>query len=163
MTRRAGLPRFSALSVRRGDAGQRKARETPSESLGKPPLRSAMRPVGGRRKVLAMRRIAGDCPPARRAADGTSMSHDQRSLILCIRRLPARVASLPVECMPWRRTASPARPRPRQNAYRPGLRRMKATNSSSRALHRRLKISVSTLTYKLGAFSRRHSFLLVSP
>ena len=54
MTRRAGLPRFSALSVRRGDAGHREACATPSESLGKPPLRSRMRPVGGRRKVLTM-------------------------------------------------------------------------------------------------------------
>ncbi len=50
----------------------------------------------------------------------------------------------------------------RPGAYRPELRRMKATNSSSRALHRRLKISVSTFTYRLGAFSRRHSFLLAS-
>ncbi len=47
MTRRAGLPRFSALSVRWGDAGHREACATPSESLGKPPFRSRMRPVGG--------------------------------------------------------------------------------------------------------------------
>jgi len=82
MTRRAGLPRFSALSVRRGDAGHRKACATPSESLGKPPLRSRMRPVGGRRKVLTMHRIAGNFPPTRRAAYAISMSHDQRSLVL---------------------------------------------------------------------------------
>ncbi len=81
MTRRAGLPRFSALSVRRGDAGHRKACATPSESVGKPPLRSPMRPVGGRRKVLTMHRIAGNFPPARRAAYAISMSHDQRPLV----------------------------------------------------------------------------------
>ena len=81
MTRRAGLPRFSALSVRRGDAGHREACATPSESLGKPPLRSRMRPVGGRRKVLTMRRIACTFPPARRAAYAISMSHDQRPLV----------------------------------------------------------------------------------
>ncbi len=82
MARRAGLPRFSALSVRPGDAGHREARATPSESLGKPPLRSRMRPVGGRRKVLTMHRIAGTFPPARRAAYAISMNHDQRSLVL---------------------------------------------------------------------------------
>ncbi len=38
MTHRDGLPRLSARSVRRGDAGHRKACETPSESLGKPSL-----------------------------------------------------------------------------------------------------------------------------
>ncbi len=38
MTRRAGLPRFSARSVRPGDAGHREACATPSESLGKPPF-----------------------------------------------------------------------------------------------------------------------------
>ncbi len=40
MTHRDGLPRFSALSVRCGDAGHREACATPSESLGKPPTRS---------------------------------------------------------------------------------------------------------------------------
>ncbi len=82
MTHRDGLPRFSARSVRCGDAGQRKACATPSESLGKPPFRSRMRPVGGRRKVLTMRRIARNFPPARRAAYAISMSHDRRSLVL---------------------------------------------------------------------------------
>ena len=53
-THRDGFPRFSALSVRRGDAGHRKACATTSESLGKPPFRSSMRPVGGRRKTLTM-------------------------------------------------------------------------------------------------------------
>ena len=47
MTHRDGLPRFSVLSVRCGDAGHREACATPSESLGKPPSRSRMRPVGG--------------------------------------------------------------------------------------------------------------------
>ena len=37
-THRDGFPRFSALSVRRGDAGHRKACATTSESLGKPSL-----------------------------------------------------------------------------------------------------------------------------
>jgi hypothetical protein len=45
MTHRDGLPRFSARSVWRGDAGHREARATLSESLGKPPFRSSMRPV----------------------------------------------------------------------------------------------------------------------
>ncbi len=64
MTHRDGLPRFSARSVRCGDAGYRKACATPSESLGKPPFRSRRRPVGGRRKVLTMHRIACASPPA---------------------------------------------------------------------------------------------------
>ncbi len=46
MTRRDGLPRFSARSVRRGDAGHRKPFATLSESLGRPPFRSPIRPVG---------------------------------------------------------------------------------------------------------------------
>ncbi len=81
MTHRDGLPRFSALSVRCGDAGHREACATPSESLGKPPLRSRMQPVGGRRKVLTMRGIACNISPTRRAAYAISMSHDQRSLV----------------------------------------------------------------------------------
>ncbi len=60
----------------------RKSCATPSESLGKPPLRSRMRPVGGRRKVLTMHRIAGTFPPTRRVAYAISMSHDQRPLVL---------------------------------------------------------------------------------
>ena len=47
MTHRDGFPRFSTLSVRRGDAGHRKACATTSESLGKPPFRSSMRPSEG--------------------------------------------------------------------------------------------------------------------
>ncbi len=96
MTHRDGLPGFSARSVRRGDAGHRKACATTSESLGMPPFRSRMRPVGGRRKVLTtrppqqrrcrcggwMHRIAGTFPPARRAAYAIPMSHDQRPLVL---------------------------------------------------------------------------------
>ncbi len=50
MTHRGGLPRFSARSVRCGDAGHRKACATPSASLGKPPFRSRRRPVGGASK-----------------------------------------------------------------------------------------------------------------
>ncbi len=68
MTHRDGLPRFSARSVRRGDAGHRKACATPSESLGKAPSRSRRRPVGGRRKVLTMpphRRHLSSCPTSR--------------------------------------------------------------------------------------------------
>ena len=84
MTHRDGLPKFSASSVRCGDAGHRKACATPSESLGKPPLRSRRRPVGGRRKVLMMHRIACNFPPTRRAACAISMSHDQRSLVLTL-------------------------------------------------------------------------------
>ena len=45
--------------ARRGDAGHRKACATLSESLEKPPFRSRTRPVGGRRKALAKRCIAG--------------------------------------------------------------------------------------------------------
>ncbi len=56
MAHRDGLPRFSARSVRRGDAGHREARATLSESLGKPPFRSSMRPGGGRRKAVTMPR-----------------------------------------------------------------------------------------------------------
>ncbi len=37
MTHRDGFPRLSARSAWRGDAGHRKPRATPSESLGKPP------------------------------------------------------------------------------------------------------------------------------
>ena len=81
MTHRDGLPRFSARSVRRGDAGHREARATLSESLGKPPLRSSMGSVGGRRKALTMSRIAGDFPPARRAAWTIPRGHYHRSLV----------------------------------------------------------------------------------
>ncbi len=63
MTPRDGLPRFSARSARRGDAGHREACATLSESLGKPPLRSSMRPVGGGRKAVTMRIKACPIPP----------------------------------------------------------------------------------------------------
>ena len=85
MTHRDGLPRFSARSARRGDAVHRKLRATLSESLGKPPFGSRMRPVGGRRNDLTMHRIAGAVPPARRAAYAISMGHYQRSLVLASR------------------------------------------------------------------------------
>ena len=58
MTHRDGLPRFSARSAWRGDAGHREARATPSESLGKPPFRSPPQPVGERREALPMGRMA---------------------------------------------------------------------------------------------------------
>ena len=69
MTPRDGFPRFSARSVRCGDAVYREAYATLSESLsagppttklsadppiGKPPCRSRMRPVGGRRNGLTI-------------------------------------------------------------------------------------------------------------
>ena len=82
MTHRDGLPRFSARSVGRGDAAHREARATPSESLGKPPVRSTPRPVGGRRKVLPMGRIARGLPPTRRPAGAIPMGHYHRSLVL---------------------------------------------------------------------------------
>ena len=81
-THRDGLPGLSARSVRRGDAGHREACATPSESPGKPPFRSDMQPVGVRRKVLTMHRIADNVPPARRAAYAISMGLHQRSLVL---------------------------------------------------------------------------------
>ena len=82
MTRRDGLPRFSARSVGCGDAGHRKARATPSESLGKAPFRSHARSLGGRRKVLAMGNIVCNFPPTRGTAHAISMGHYQRSLVL---------------------------------------------------------------------------------
>ena len=81
MTHRDGFPRFSARSVRRGDAGHRKACATTSENLGKPPFRSRMRPVGGRRKALTMHRIACGISPTRRTAYAISRGHYQRSLV----------------------------------------------------------------------------------
>ncbi len=85
---RDGLPKFSARSVRRGDAGHREPCATTTGSLGPPPFRSRMRPVGGRRKVLTMRRIACNFPPARRAAYAISMGLHQRSLVLGLVRPP---------------------------------------------------------------------------
>ncbi len=86
MTHRDGLPRVSARSAWRGDAGHREPRATPSEGpspqdSGKPPFRSSMRPVGGRRKVLTMPRIACDLPPTRWAAWTIPMGHYRRSLV----------------------------------------------------------------------------------
>ncbi len=73
---------------------------TPSESLGKPPFRSRMRPVGGVEKVLTMRRIACTFPPTRRAAYAISMSHDHRFLVLQERggRWRYGVSHAPVVC-----------------------------------------------------------------
>ncbi len=89
MTPRDGLPRFSARSVRPRsalcDAAHREPCATPSESLGKPPVRSPMRPVGGRRKTLTMSRIACGLPPTRRAAwtipQIIPVGHYHRSLV----------------------------------------------------------------------------------
>ncbi len=103
MTPRDGLPRFSARSARRGDAGHREACATLSaplaESLGKPPFRSPMgsvrghgvspfvysggrlRDPRGRWKALTMSPIGCGFPPARRAAYAISMNHYQRSLV----------------------------------------------------------------------------------
>ncbi len=81
MTHRDGLPRFSARSVRRGDAGHREACATLSESLGKPPAPSSMRPVGGRRKASTMSRIARGFPPTRRTPWTIPMGHYHRSLV----------------------------------------------------------------------------------
>ncbi len=120
MTHRDGLPRFSARSVRRGDPGSaggfaeasavyRETSATLSESLGKPPLRSPLRPVGGRggapriwnrggtprfprgrRQALTMSRIAGGFPPPRlptiwqgpkRTARAIPIGHYHRSLV----------------------------------------------------------------------------------
>ena len=81
MIHRDGLPRFSARSAGRGDAPHRKSRATLSESLGKPPVRSRMRPVGGRRKVLPMLGIACDISPTRRTVFAISMSHYYCNLV----------------------------------------------------------------------------------
>jgi hypothetical protein len=75
MTHRDGFPRFSARSARCGDAVHRKACVTLSESLGKLPFRSRLRPVGVRRKTLTMHHIARGLSPTRRAADAISMGH----------------------------------------------------------------------------------------
>ncbi len=82
MTHRDGFPSFSARSAWRGDAGHRKARATPSESLGKPPFRSPERTAGGRRKALPMSHIARGFLPTRRIAHAISRGHYQCSLVL---------------------------------------------------------------------------------
>jgi len=81
MTRRNGLPGFSARSVRRGDAGHRKPCATLSESPGKPPFRSPIRPVGGRRKALMMHRITCGFSPTRQTEWAIPMGHFHRSLV----------------------------------------------------------------------------------
>ena len=80
MPPRDGFPRFSARRVRRGDAGHREPCATLSESLGNPPARSPMRPVGGRRQALPMHRIACDLSPTRRTAWAIPRGHYHRSL-----------------------------------------------------------------------------------
>jgi hypothetical protein len=86
MPPRDGFPRFSARRVRRGDAGHRKTCATLSESprsspLGKPPARWPMRPVGGRRQALPMRRITYGLSPTRRTAWAIPRGHYYRSLV----------------------------------------------------------------------------------
>jgi len=100
MTHRDGLPHasrlgFSARSVRRGDAGHGEPRapstsigpsapgaESPGlQALGKLPFRPPMGPVGGRRKVLTMSRIAYHLPPTQRAPWAIPMGHYHRSLV----------------------------------------------------------------------------------
>ncbi len=81
MTHRDGFPRLSARSAWRGDASHRKPCGTQPESLGKSPFRSRRRTAGGRRKALAMSRIARGFPPTRRIACAISMGHYQRSLV----------------------------------------------------------------------------------
>ena len=72
MTRRAGLPRFSALSVRRGDAGHREACATPSESLGKtPPRRHG--PAGGALAIPDASRLPASFN--RKGNSGTAPEH----------------------------------------------------------------------------------------
>ncbi len=65
-----------------GDAGHRKARATPSESLGTPPFRSRGRTAGGRGETSPMPHIARGLPPTRRIAQAISMGHYRRSLVL---------------------------------------------------------------------------------
>ncbi len=60
MTHRDGVPRLSARSAWRGNAGHRKPcapsqSHGPSESIGKPPFRSGRRTAGGRRQVSTTR------------------------------------------------------------------------------------------------------------
>jgi hypothetical protein len=90
MIHRGDFPRFSARTVRcrdaRNPAGHCKACATLSESCGKPPPRSRMKPVGGRRKTLPMPSgnsgIACGSSPTRRTAYAISMGHYQCSLVL---------------------------------------------------------------------------------
>ena len=81
MTHRDGFPGFSARSVRRGDAVHRKADATTSESPGRPPFRSSLRPVGGRRQASTMPRIASGVSPTRWDAVTISMGHYWCSLV----------------------------------------------------------------------------------
>ena len=68
MTPRDSLAKFSARSVRWGDAGHRKACATLPESLARLPFRSPMQPAGGRQKRWPTPRIAGALLPTRRTA-----------------------------------------------------------------------------------------------
>ncbi len=81
MTHIDGSPRFSARSVRRGDAYHHEAYATLSESLGGPPFRSRRRFVGGCRNVLPMNHIACDISPTRRTVFTISMGYYHRNLV----------------------------------------------------------------------------------
>ncbi len=81
MTRRDGFPRFSARTARRDDAVHRKPGSTPSESLGKTPVRSPQHLVGGRQKTLTMLHIACAFLPTRRNAEMISMGHYYNPLV----------------------------------------------------------------------------------
>ncbi len=112
MTHRDGVPRLSARSAWRSDAGHREPRATPSESLGKPPFRSRRRTTGGRRKALRMSRIARGFPPTRRIACPNSMGHYQRDLVEGWQAVPGGAASVAPRSRPGRygtASASPSR------------------------------------------------------
>ncbi len=81
MTHRDGIARFSARSVRRGDAEYREACATLPEDLAMPPFRSPTRSAGGCQKRLMMPRITCAFLPARRTAWAISMGYYQCSLV----------------------------------------------------------------------------------
>ncbi len=96
MTHRDGLPRFSARSVRCGDAGHRKAWATPSESLGKPPFRLRRRLVGEEERCRRCGASSKLFDALRRAAYATGTAAYQgfrtasRTLCDALRRHSAR-------------------------------------------------------------------------
>ena len=75
MTHMDGKSGFSARSQYRRDAGHHKMLATLSESPDLPPLRSFLRPVGGRQQALPMRRIARGSLPTRLASETIPMGH----------------------------------------------------------------------------------------
>ena len=97
-------------SVRRSDAGHRKPLSYPSHCLGKPPLRSPPRPVGGRRKTLPMgpHRLRPSSYPTGHGGDPTSNPCGSLSPLLGITRR-SRDA---VGCYAAPRRATPGTPAP---------------------------------------------------